>query len=245
MESNDAVETLDYNPTYSENNQQDSSVKLAEREKITIKGGKIYAFFKRVFDIVCSLLAIIVLAIPMLIVGIIVKCTSKGPMIFKDNRIGLNGKKINVWKFRSMYIDAESNIDKYLTPEQKLIWEKERKLDNDPRITSIGKFIRKTSIDELPQLFNILAGTISIVGPRPISENELNENYDDYQKEILLKVKPGLTGYWQVYGRSDVDYESGKRQEEELKYLSKRSFFFDLKLILLTIPAVIERKGAK
>ena len=92
MESNDAVETLDYNPTYSENNQQDSSVKLAEREKITIKGGKIYAFFKRVFDIVCSLLAIIVLAIPMLIVGIIVKCTSKGPMIFKDNRIGLNGK---------------------------------------------------------------------------------------------------------------------------------------------------------
>ena len=92
MESNDAVETLDYNPSYSEEAQQDSSVKLAEREKITIKGGKIYAFFKRIFDIVCSLLAIIILAIPMLIVGIIVKCTSKGPMIFKDNRIGLNGK---------------------------------------------------------------------------------------------------------------------------------------------------------
>ena len=216
-------------------------------QEIKIKGGKCYAFFKRTFDICASFIGILILiVIPVLpITALFVKLTSKGPVFFKDKRVGKDGKNIVVYKFRSMYIDAESRIKEYLTPEQYKIWLVERKLDNDPRITKFGKFIRKTSIDELAQLFNILGGSISFVGPRPITRTELEENYTKYQIEKLLSVKPGLTGYWQVYGRSDVDYKSGERQREELAYLPKRGFWFDIKLIFLTIPAVLKHKGAK
>lgn len=220
--------------------------KIDEKEyEITIRGGKCYAFFKRVFDIIASLVAIVVFSWLLLIVALAVKLTSKGPILFKDIRVGKNGKRIKVYKFRSMYIDAEKNIDKYLSPEQKAIWDRERKLDNDPRITKVGKFIRKTSLDELPQLFNILFGSLSFVGPRPIKMTELTLNYTEYQRSMLTKVKPGLTGYWQVYGRSNIDYASGERQKEELAYLPKRGFWFDIKLIILTVPAVLFRKGAK
>jgi lipopolysaccharide/colanic/teichoic acid biosynthesis glycosyltransferase len=124
-------------------------------------------------------------------------------------------------------------------------WIEERKLDNDPRITKVGKFLRKTSLDELPQLLNIFAGSISIVGPRPIKNYELLSAYTPYQIEKLLSVKPGLTGYWQVYGRSNVTYETGERQKEELAYLPKRGAWMDLKIIFLTIPAVLKKRGAK
>ncbi len=214
-------------------------------EKITIKGGKMYCFFKRIFDFVCSLLGIIVLLPLILIISVLIKVTSKGPVLFKDVRVGKGFKLIKVYKFRTMYIDAESNIDKYLNEEQKEIWNRERKLDNDPRITKVGKILRKTSLDELPQLFNILFGQLSIVGPRPIKMKELKDNYTEYEQQMLMKVKPGLTGYWQVYGRSNVDYASGERQKEELAYLPKRSLLFDLKIIFLTVPAVLKHKGAK
>lgn len=223
----------------------ETTEKIKVLEKINIKGGKLYCFCKRIFDFVCSLIGIIVLSPVLLVIALIIKITSKGPVLFKDVRVGKNFKLITVYKFRSMYIDAETNIDKYLTKEQKEIWNKERKLDNDPRITKIGKFLRKTSLDELPQLFNILFGNLSIVGPRPIKMRELKDNYSEYEQEMLMKVKPGLTGYWQVYGRSNVDYKSGERQKAELAYLPKRSLLFDLKLILLTIPAVLKSKGAK
>lgn len=220
-------------------------IAVVQEEQIILKGGKIYAFFKRAFDIVSSFCVIAVISWLLLIIAIIVKLTSKGPILFKDIRVGKNMKPIKVYKFRSMYIDAEKNIDKYLTPEQKLIWEKERKLDDDPRITKVGKFLRKTSLDELPQLFNILFGSLSVVGPRPVKMSELEMNYSEYQRKMLAKVKPGLTGYWQVYGRSNVDYASGERQKEELAYLPKRGFWYDLKLIFLTIPAVLSKRGAK
>ena len=162
-----------------------------------------------------------------------------------DKRIGKKGKEIKVLKFRSMYYDAETNIDKYLTPEQKEIWIRERKLDDDPRITKVGKFLRKTSLDELPQLFNILFGSMSVVGYRPMSSREVEEHFTEEERQILYKAKPGLTGYWQVYGRSDVDFESGERQRLELEYFSKRGFWFDLGLVFKTIPAVLNRRGAK
>lgn len=241
MESNDAVETLDYNPTNSENNQQDSSVKLAEREKITIKGGKIYAFFKRIFDIVCSLLAIIVLAIPMLIVGIIVKCTSKGPMIYVSKRVGKNGKVFNFYKFRSMIDNAEDKLQGLLD-ENEVEGGVTFKMKNDPRITKFGKFIRKTSIDELPQLFNILKGDMSIVGPRPGTVREY-ELYNDYEKQRLL-VPQGLTGYWQVHGRSKTTFET--MIDMDIKYITqKRSFFYDIGLIFMTIGVVFKNDGAE
>jgi lipopolysaccharide/colanic/teichoic acid biosynthesis glycosyltransferase len=217
----------------------------AYREFIDIKGGQGYCFVKRAFDIFASSLAIVLLSPVLLALTLAVKLTSKGPVLFKDRRIGLNGKEIKVLKFRTMYADAESNIRKYLTPEQLSTWIRERKLDNDPRITKVGKFLRKTSLDELPQLFNIFAGTLSIVGPRPITKTELEENYSKYQQCKLIQVKPGLTGYWQVYGRSDVDYASGERQKEELAYLPRRSVIFDLKLMYMTVPAVLNHKGAK
>ena len=220
--------------------------KVQEREiKIVVKDGKAYSFFKRAFDIFCSFLAIVVLSWFLLIMAILVKVTSKGPVLFKDKRVGRNGKEIKVYKFRSMYVDAESRLREYLTEEQYQNWLVERKIDNDPRITKLGKFIRKTSIDELPQLFNILKGDMSIVGPRPITKLEIDLNFTEEERKILLLARPGLTGYWQVYGRSDVDYASGERQRLELEYYSHRGFWFDIKLILLTVPAVLKSKGAK
>lgn len=211
---------------------------------IEIKGGKLYFFLKRTMDICASFLGIVILALPLLIIGLIVKLTSKGPILFKDKRVGKDNKEITVYKFRSMYIDAEENIDKYLTKEEKERWLVERKLDNDPRITPIGKFIRKTSIDELPQLFNILKGDLSIVGPRPITRLELEQNYTENEANILLSARPGLTGYWQVCGRSNVSYESRERQRLEIEYFTKRGFWFDIGIIFKTIPAVLGSKGA-
>ncbi len=215
------------------------------QEQIIIRGGMFYLFLKRFFDLFCSFFALIILLLPMLIIALLIKINSKGKVIFLDKRVGLNGKDLNIFKFRTMYADAETNIEKYLTPEQIESWEKERKVDNDPRITSIGKFLRKTSLDELPQLLNILLGSLSLVGPRPITREELTQNYTPYEQERLVLVKPGLTGMWQVNGRSSVDYASGKRQKEELSYLPKRSIWLDIKIIFLTIPAVFKQNGAK
>lgn len=214
-------------------------------ENIYIRKNKIYDVFKRLFDIFSSLLAIICLSPIMLVFSLIIKCTSKGPVLFKDKRIGKNGKEIFLFKFRSMYIDAESRIKDYLTEEQYNTWLVERKIDKDPRITKIGNFMRKTSIDEIPQLFNILNGSMSVIGPRAITEKEWETNFSKNQKDALLSIKPGLSGYWAAYARSNATFESGERQKLELQYLSKRSFFFDIKLIFVTIFAVIHHKGAK
>lgn len=217
------------------------------REEIIVspKGGIFYLAFKRIFDIFSSLTLILLISWLLIIIAIIVKCSSKGPILFKDKRIGKNGKQIKVLKFRSMYIDSESNIDKYLSKEQKEIWLKERKLDDDPRITKVGKFLRKTSLDELPQLFNILFGSMSVVGSRPITKKELEDNFYESEQKVLLSARPGLTGYWQVYGRSNAEYETGERQNLELEYYKHRGLMFDLKLIILTIPAILKQRGAK
>lgn len=216
-----------------------------ENQPRKLKGNWFYFLVKRLFDLFNSFLAIVLLSLVLIVVAIAVKCSSKGPAIFADKRVGKNGKIIKVLKFRSMYIDAESNIDKYLSPEQKEIWMRERKLDNDPRITKVGRFIRKTSLDELPQLFNIFVGTMSFVGTRPITERELKGNFTEEEQKILVSGKPGLTGYWQVYGRGEAEYETGERQKLELEYFYRRGLFFDLKLLFLTIPAVLKHKGAK
>ena len=210
-----------------------------------IKNGLFYRFVKRLFDIFSSLFVILLLSWLLLIILIIQLFVTKGHPIFADPRVGKKGKLFKTLKFRSMHYDAESNIDKYLTPEQKEIWLRERKLDNDPRITKFGRFLRKTSLDELPQLFNIFIGQMSVVGPRPMSQREIYDEFTDEQRAIIFLARPGLTGYWQVNGRSDVDFDSGKRQEMETTYFYKRSLWFDLKLIFKTIPAVLNRKGAQ
>lgn len=209
------------------------------------KVGFFYFFSKNNFDFLVSLISIIILLPAFIIIGIIVKCSSKGPIFFVDKRVGKNEKMIGVLKFRTMYVDAETNIEKYLSPEQIKAWKEERKLENDPRITKIGNFLRKSSLDELPQLFNILVGQMSIVGPRPISKREYDAYYNDEEKKILSTARPGLTGYWQVYGRNEVDYASGERSKLTMEYFKKRSLLLDLKIIFKTFAVVISGKGAE
>ncbi|WP_304032280.1 sugar transferase [Ruminococcus bromii] len=204
-----------------------------------IKKKPVYDFFKRIFDIVCSLVALIILSPVFLIMAILVKTTSEGPAFFAHKRVGKNGKEIKIYKFRSMVTNAEELI-KQFTPEQKAEYEKNFKLENDPRITKVGKFMRKTSLDELPQLLNILKGDISIVGPRPVTEVE-TEIYGNY-RDMLLSVKPGLTGFWAANGRSDTTYT--RRRAMEIYYVKNRSLWLDIKIIFKTFVSVFKGEGA-
>ena len=204
-----------------------------------------YRFWKRTFDVFVSLTAILILSPLLIILWILVLINSHGYPIFKDKRIGKDHKQINVYKFRSMYIDAETNVDKYLNKKQKKQWKKERKVEHDPRVTPIGRILRKTSLDELPQLFNILFGSMSFVGPRPITESELTQHFTPEQQDIMLSARPGLIGYWGVKGRSNVEFKSGVRQKLELDYFKLRGLMFDLGLMFRVIPAVIKGSGAK
>lgn len=199
-----------------------------------------YALLKRFVDIMLSALAIVILSPLFLLTAMAVKVDSPGSAIFAHHRIGINGKKIRIYKFRSMVTNAEE-LCNYFTPEQKMQYEKEYKLDHDCRITRVGKFIRKTSLDELPQLINILAGDLSIVGPRPVVKDEI----DKYgrERDALLSVKPGLTGYWQVNGRNNVTYEM--RMQMELYYVRNCTFWMDIKIMIKTVPAVLLGRGAK
>lgn len=199
-----------------------------------------YLFFKRLFDIVLSSLALVALSPLFLAVAFIVKLDSCGPAFFVHTRVGKNHKPIKIYKFRTMSNGAEDMIQNF-TQEQKKKYIQNYKLEDDPRITRVGKFLRKTSIDELPQLFNVLIGNISLVGPRPITEVELKKYGNNIQ--TLLSVKPGLTGYWQVHGRSDTTYE--QRVKMDIKYIENRSLGLDTKIIFMTIPVVLSRKGAK
>ena len=204
-----------------------------------------YYFVKRVWDIFFAVVLLLLTSPVIIVVFIILLFCGNGTPIYADKRVGKDGKTIKVLKFRSMYKDADDNPKKYLNDEQYEQFVKERKVDNDPRITKFGKVIRKTSIDELPQLFNILAGSMSSVGNRPITIQELEANYKEEQQNVLLSAKPGLTGWWQVSGRNNVEYYNGERQKIELEYFEKRSIGFDLKIIFKTIPAVLKQKGVK
>ena len=200
--------------------------------------------WKRIFDKTFAILAIIIFSPLMLIIALLIKITDKGPIFFKQKRIGFQGKPFYVIKFRTMYPDAEKRLEELLEkdPKAKEEWEKYWKLKKDPRITPIGKFLRKTSLDELPQFFNVLKGEMSVVGPRPVVEKELKKFYKDKAK-YYFSVKPGITGYWQVEGRSDIeDYK--KRVEMDVWYVKNMSFWLDLKIILKTIWVMLTGKGA-
>lgn len=199
----------------------------------------LYNIGKRVFDILSSGIVIILLSPILVIISLLIKLDSKGVAIFAHNRLGKDGEIIKVYKFRTMVPNAEELLMK-LTPEQKKEFEENFKLENDPRITKIGNFLRKTSLDELPQLFNILLGNMSVVGPRPIVQKELDK-YSIYGDK-LLSVKPGLTGMWQANGRSNTSYEA--RVEMDMEYIDNRSFWLDLKIIFKTVLSVLKREGA-
>lgn len=198
-----------------------------------------FKVIKRLFDIIVSLLGLLILSPLFLLLTILIKCDSKGPVFFIQKRVGRNGKKFGIFKFRTMRINAEELIASF-TPEQLKEWKENFKLKNDPRITRVGKFLRNTSLDELPQLINIFVGHMSLVGPRPIVEEEL-EWYGD-KSSVLLSVRPGLTGWWATNGRSEVSYP--ERCDYELYYVYNCSILLDIKILFKTFSAVFSRKGA-
>ena len=199
-----------------------------------------YRVVKRALDVVLSAFAILVLSPLMLLICLLIRIDSKGPAVFIHNRVGKDRRPLPLYKFRSMCVGAESMI-KDFTPQQKEEWEKNCKLDNDPRITRVGRILRKTSLDELPQLFNILFGDLSIVGPRPVVTEEL-ERYGE-NSDKFLSVTPGLTGYWQAYARNDCTYE--KRMKMELYYVDNANLLWDTRIIFATFGAVLTGRGAK
>lgn len=199
---------------------------------------KIYEFIKRAVDIVCSLIGLLVLMPILVVVAILVKIESQGPIIFSQDRVGKHGKVFKMYKFRSMVINAEQI-------KEQLADKNERtgpmfKIKNDPRITNVGGFIRKTSIDELPQLVNILKGEMSIVGPRPSLPYEVKE-FEEWMLKRLI-VKPGLTCYWQVLGRNDIEFEEWMKLD--IRYVKERNIIIDAKLIFKTFFVLFGDKNA-
>lgn len=200
-----------------------------------------YYFFKRMFDIIFSFLGISFLIPIFIIIGIIQVIMSGFPIFYLHKRVGKNQKIFSMIKFRSMKMDKRP-IKEQLTKEQYEEYLATYKVTNDPRLTKFGKFLRKTSLDELPQLFNIFIGQMSFIGPRPVIKEEL-EKFKD-QKDVVTSVKPGLTGYWAVNGRSEVtDYD--ERVKLEVYYVEHASIGLDIKIFFKTIGVVFSRKGAQ
>lgn len=161
--------------------------------------------------------------------------------MYAQERVGKGGKTIKILKLRSMVADA-GDVQKYLSPEQLYQWEIERKVDDDPRITRVGQFIRKCSIDEVPQFLNVLNGDLSVIGPRPITRDELEQHFSDEEKAELLSVRPGITGLWQATDRNAATFESGLRQKIELRYVRNRCFRMDWKCFTGTFSAMFGKK---
>jgi len=199
-------------------------------------------FIKRLLDIGLILFFSPILIPVFIILIILTKLTSRGPVFYGHKRVGKNGKEFKCWKFRSMCIDADKKLEEILAnnPEMRAEWEKDRKFTNDPRVTKFGKFLRKTSLDELPQLINILIGQMSFVGPRPVTEPEL-EKYGPY-KDYVLSVLPGLSGMWQTSGRSDTEYE--ERISLDSYYIQNWSVWLDLWILIKTVYVVLKGRGA-
>lgn len=208
------------------------------------KNNYVFLFFKRIFDIIVGILGLIILIPITIIVKIINICNKDfAPVFYSHVRIGKNGKEFKLYKFRSMVPNADEVLYKMLEEDKEAAkeYKKNKKLKNDPRITKVGKFLRKSSLDEIPQFINILLGHMSLVGNRPYlprEKEDMGKFYDD-----IVKTKPGLTGYWQVSGRSDVSFK--KRLELEKYYSNNFSFKLDMKIIVKTVEVVLGCNGAE
>jgi Undecaprenyl-phosphate galactose phosphotransferase WbaP len=199
-------------------------------------------FFKRIFDLVLCILFLPLTLPVLLILMVLIKLDSRGPTIFKSERIGKDGKKFQIYKLRTMCLNANERLKELLKENEDLRteWVMDHKLKNDPRITRVGKVIRALSLDELPQVFNVLKGEMSFVGPRPIVEDEVpkyGKQFNDYKN-----VRPGITGLWQTNGRNDISYDERVKMDKE--YVNYNHFTMDLKILLKTIPAALSKKGA-
>lgn len=198
---------------------------------------------KRLLDIIIASIALVFVFPLLLLVGILIRLQDGGQAVYSQKRYGRNGRTFRCLKLRSMVANADERLQEILAtdPAARAEWEETQKLVNDPRITPLGHFIRKTSIDELPQLVNIIRGEMSLVGPRPIVENEIAK-YGEFYRDYCA-VRPGLTGLWQVEGRSDTTYE--ERVQLDVKYTRTRTFTGDIMIMLRTVPAVLLSRGAR
>lgn len=203
------------------------------------KGGPGYFAFKRAFDIVFSAGVCAVLAVPVVAACIAIEIDSPGKPFFRQKRVGRDGKPIYIFKLRTMVSDAHEHPEKYMTPEQLTQWQREQKVDDDPRITRVGRFLRHTSLDELPQFINVLTGDLSVIGPRPVTLEETYE-YGDARDEVLA-CKPGITGWWAATDRNESTWGSGQRQARELFYVRHQSLGLDARVFVKTFKAM--RKG--
>lgn len=206
--------------------------------KHEIERQHIYMFFKRIFDIILSAVGLLVLAIPCLIIALFIFACDRGPVFYTQERVGKDGKKFKIYKFRSMYVNADKLLEKL--KEKNEVTGPMFKMKNDPRVTSVGRFLRKTSLDELPQLWNVLRGDMSLVGPRPPLPSEVRE-YSDYDKQRLWVI-PGCTGLWQATERNNVGFS--EMVNLDLTYIQHRSLLLDAKIILLTFLMIVHPKGA-
>ncbi|MBF7120234.1 sugar transferase [Pediococcus pentosaceus] len=218
-------------------------IKMVENKKVLIDEQAqnqryVYRFFKRMLDIVASVIGLIVLSPVFLIVSLAIKAEDRGPIFYSQVRLGKGQRPFKMWKFRSMVVDADKKLEKLL--EQNEVEGAMFKMKEDPRITNVGRFTRKHSLDELPQLWNVLIGEMSLVGPRPPLEREVAE-YSEYDKQRLI-VKPGCTGFWQVTARNDVDFEG--MVNLDLEYIERSSVLFDISILFKTVAIVFKPNGA-
>jgi exopolysaccharide biosynthesis polyprenyl glycosylphosphotransferase len=216
-----------------------ATVEIKRHHRVVVNDKKGYLIAKRIMDICGALIGLICLSWLFLIVALLIKLEDpKGPVFFKQVRVGKDGKEFYMYKFRSMVTNAEELLESllHLNETTGAMF----KMKNDPRVTKVGRFIRKTSIDELPQLWNVLKGDMSLVGPRPPLPREVAQ-YTEYDKQRLL-VTPGCTGLWQVSGRNDLGFN--EMVELDLKYIRERSILYDLKIILKTIKIMIKPNSA-
>ncbi len=216
--------------------QEVGNVPLLNVNKVRLTGVEVV--LKRGLDILGSLVGLFIALPVMVVIGIIIRRDSPGPIIYRRRVVGVGGKLFDAFKFRTMYVDGDERLAQH--PELVRELEENGKLKNDPRVTPVGRFLRRSSLDELPQLFNVLCGQMSLVGPRMITEPE-RSHYGKWRTN-LLTVKPGMTGLWQVSGRSNVTYEG--RVTLDMHYIRNYSLWFDLYLLWQTIPAVFKRRGA-
>ena len=219
-----------------ENIQSDNDIEIKEQNKVNL-------FVKRFIDIIGAIVGIILLIpLTIIVVGINFFFKENGPIFYTQERIGKDEKKFKIYKFRTMCVDADERLQKMLEEDLELRkeWEENRKLKVDPRITKVGRILRKTSLDEFPQFINVLQGNMSLVGPRAVVEDELPKF--GLHKGKILSVKPGITGNWAANGRSDTSYE--ERVQLESAYVDRFSIAFDMKILFKTVMSVLRKEGA-
>ncbi len=221
--------------------QAEAAAYAATRMRQPLNGD--HAQCKRILDIVLAGAALLFFAPLILSIAFLIRLQDGSRAFYSQKRFGLNGETFNCFKLRSMVPDAREQLEYLLAtdPAARAEWDETQKLTNDPRITALGNFIRKTSIDELPQLYNVLRGDMSLVGPRPIVESEIARYGESFRH--YCSVRPGITGLWQVSGRSNTTYS--ERVATDVEYVRSRSFWGDIKIMLMTVPAVLNSKGAR